>query len=113
MESTVRKQNGITVVELEGELDIYSTTALKAIIKDQLGGGSKRMLLDLKDVGYVDSAALGVLVGGLKRAKEVSAELKLSNINGPVAKIFKLTKLSEFFDIYNSSDEAIESFTTN
>lgn len=110
MEKQVNHKGAVSVIALEGELDIYNSAELKSAIQDELSQGAKKLLLDLQEVGYIDSAALGVLVGGLKRAREAKAELKLANIKGPVEKIFKLTKLNEFFEVYASEHEALESF---
>lgn len=110
MEKKVENKLGVTVITLEGELDIYNSAELKSAIQHELSVGAKKLLLDLNEVGYVDSAALGVLVGGLKRAKQEQAALKLLSVKGPVEKIFKLTKLNEFFDIYTCEDEALASF---
>lgn len=110
METKIEKKQDITVISLGGELDIYNSDALKKAIQDELSAGAKKLLLDMQDVGYVDSAALGVLVSGLKRAKEAQARLKLASVHGPVEKIFKLTRLTEFFEIYDNRDQALASF---
>lgn len=110
MNDLVEKTNDATVITLHGELDVNNIEDLKNVIETELGNGTGKILVDLNKVTYMDSAALGVLVAGLKRARLANAQFKLANVKGNVENIFKLTRLTKFFDIYNSVDDAIESF---
>ncbi|KAA3615489.1 MAG: anti-sigma factor antagonist [Calditrichaeota bacterium] len=110
MSELVAKTEDATVITLQGELDVNNVDNLKSLIESELHEGTEKMLVDLKNVSYMDSAALGVLVSGLKRARLSNAQFKLANVTGNVENIFKLTRLTKFFDIYSSVDEAIDSF---
>ncbi len=110
MEPTIEKQQDVIIIKPEGEIDTHNCEALKQTIQNELQKGAKRLLIDMSQVSYMDSAALGVLVSGFKNARASRAQFKLANMQPAVAKIFQLTRLSKFFDIHNSSDEAIASF---
>ena len=110
MNEMLTKQDDVTVIRPSGELDVNNVGELKQMIEGELNRGTMKMVVDLCDVTYMDSAALGVLVSGLKRARLARAQLKLANVNGPVEKIFNLTRLTKFFDIYSSTDEAVGAF---
>ncbi|MCA9734922.1 MAG: STAS domain-containing protein [Deferribacteres bacterium] len=110
MNDLVAKTNDATVITLQGELDVNNVEDLKTVIESELSDGTGKILIDLNKVTYMDSAALGVLVAGLKRARLSNAQFKLANVKGNVENIFKLTRLTKFFEIYNSVDSAMESF---
>ncbi len=110
MSELVEKTNDTAVITLQGELDVNNVDNLKSAIEAELQEGTGKILVDLKNVSYMDSAALGVLVSGLKRARLANAQFKLANVTGNVENIFKLTRLTKFFEIYTSVDEAVESF---
>ena len=110
MEPMIEKQNDVTIIRPEGEIDTHNCDSLKEVIQKELRSGAKRLLIDMSNVSYLDSAALGVLVSGFKSARASRAQFKLANMQPPVAKIFQLTRLSKFFDIHQNSDEAIASF---
>lgn len=110
MSTHIAENNGITVIAPEGELDVHNSDELKTHIQNELGKGTSKLLIDLRDVAYMDSAALGVLVSGLKRAREAKAQFKIVNVTAPIERIFRLTRLSKFFEIYGSTQDAVDSF---
>lgn len=110
MESIEHRENGIMIIHPDGELDVNNSTTLKESIFSAMTQGGVRVVVDLGKVGYMDSAALGVLVSGLKKARERKAQFKLANVQEPVEKIFHLTRLTKFFDIHASTEDAIASF---
>ncbi len=110
MTPEVMKKQDITVIIPQGELDTHNCSELRDTLSREMEKGATKLLVDLSRVGYMDSAALGVLVSGLKRAREKKAQLKLSGVHGPVEKIFNLTRLTKFFEIYDSLDEALAKF---
>lgn len=110
MEKIELLENGITVIHPEGELDVHNSAELKDSIFKVVGEGAEKLVVDLGAVGYMDSAALGVLVSGLKKAREMNTQFKIANIRGPVAKIFQLTRLTKFFEIHSTTEDAVASF---
>lgn len=110
MENTISRKNGVVIIALKGELDIYSGSTLKNLVEQEITNGSRKLLIDLGEVEYIDSSALGVLVNGLKTARQQNVKFKLTNISGTVERIFDLTRLSKFFEIYPSAEEALASF---
>jgi anti-sigma B factor antagonist len=110
MEKAVISQDGVVVIAPEGELDVSNSPELKEAIEQEIGNGRRKIVIDLQRVVYVDSSALGVLVSGLKEMRRQQGSLKLAHLTGSVAKIFQLTRLSRFFEVYESLDEALKSF---
>jgi len=96
----------IPVIELEGEVDVYTAPQLKQQMLTLLDGGSAQMIVDLTKVEYLDSTALGVLIGGLKRMRERDGNLALICPNQRVRRVFEITGLDKIFSIFNSEAEA-------
>jgi anti-sigma B factor antagonist len=98
--------NGAYVITVDGELDVYTAPRLKEAIAEALAGGHKTLVLDLLKVGFLDSTALGVLVGGLRSVRSEQGELRLVIDDPHVAKIFRITGFDGMFSIYGTLAEA-------
>jgi anti-sigma B factor antagonist len=99
---------GTPVIELEGEVDVYTAPQLKQQMISLLESGSSQMMIDLTKVEYLDSTALGVLIGGLKRMREREGNLSLICPSPRIRRVFEITGLDKIFDIYNSEADAEE-----
>ena len=95
-----------SIIDLEGEVDVYTAPQLKQQIITLLDGGVKRVIVNLTAVDYLDSTALGVLIGGLKRLRERDGTLDLICPNPRIKRIFEITGLDKIFDIYSTEQEA-------
>ena len=100
-------KDGIEVVTVEGEIDIYTAPRLRELLIDLVSKGSYQLVVDLDKVGFLDSTGLGVLVGGLKRVRPHDGWLDLVCTQERILKIFKITGLTKVFGIYQSVDQAI------
>lgn len=98
----------IPLIELEGEVDVYTAPQLKQQMINLLESGAKEMIVDLTKVDYLDSTALGVLIGGLKRMREMDGNMVLVCPSPRIRRVFEITGLDKIFDIYNSVDDAQE-----
>ena len=99
-------ESGELLVRIEGEVDVYTSIDLKKELTRLVESEQKKIIIDLENVNYMDSSGLGVLVALLKELKKVGGELKLISLPVSVKKIFDLTRLTKFFNIYNNLDEA-------
>lgn len=99
-------ENGKLLVKIEGEVDVYTSIDLKKELTKLVESDQKNIIIDLENVNYMDSSGLGVLVVLLKELKKIGGELKLISLPVSVKKIFDLTRLTKFFNIYNNLDEA-------
>lgn len=102
---------GITVLLVrEDRFDANNSEELKAELHRLFDSGSKDLIIDLKDVLFIDSSGLGVLVSGYKNAAILHGTLKLSNLQPQVKSMFELTRLHKVFDIFLTLDDALESY---
>ena len=108
-----REVDGVTVLDCGGRITLgEGSVQLREAIRDIIGKGSKKILLDLGDVNYIDSSGLGELVSAFTTAKNQGATLKLLNLTKKVHDLLQLTKLYTVFDIYDDEAHAISSFTS-
>jgi anti-sigma B factor antagonist len=110
MSFTIRKQQDITIVEVEGQLIVGNRQELKQRVLDELDSGARKVLVDFSRTGYIDSSGLGVLVSLAKRLRDDGGELRLANLNDDLRTLFELTKLDTLFPIADSRERALESF---
>lgn len=110
--SIVEKEvSGVTVLELVGRVTLgEESNQLRTKLKDILSQGKTRLVLDLAEVSYIDSAGLGTLVGGFTSAQNQGASLKLANLTKRFHEQLHITKLVTVFDVYDTVQEAVKSF---
>ena len=100
-------KDGIEVVTVEGEIDIYTAPRLRELLTDLVSTNNYQLIVNLDKVGFLDSTGLGVLVGGLKRVRAHDGSLDLVCTQERILKIFRITGLTKVFGIYLSVDQAI------
>jgi anti-sigma B factor antagonist len=110
MSFEVQKSDGITIIDVKGQLIVGNRQELKQKVLDELETGSRRFLVDFAGTGYIDSSGLGVLVSLSKKIREQGGELRLANLNEDLRTLFELTKLDSLFHIASNRDEALASF---
>jgi anti-sigma B factor antagonist len=101
------RKDGIEVVTVEGEIDIYTAPRLRELLIELAAKGSYQLIVNLDKVGFLDSTGLGVLVGGLKRVRPHDGSLDLVCTQERIVNIFRITGLTKVFGIYQSVDQAI------
>ncbi len=106
-----REVDGVTVLDLSGRITLgEGSVQLRDAIRDLIGKGERRILLDLGDVNYIDSSGLGELVSAYTSARNQGATVKLLKLTKKVHDLLQLTKLYTVFDIYDDEASAIASF---
>ena len=108
---TDRKADGVTVLELHGRIVLgEETTSLRETLKNLVGRGEKKILLNLAGVSYIDSSGLGTLVGGYTTVTGQQGQLKLLNLTKKVHDLLQVTKLLTVFDVFDEEAKAVGSF---
>lgn len=103
----VRRIDGIPVLDVTGELDIYTSPKLRTAIQDVLTAGTPRVVVNLLNTTYLDSTALSVLTSALKQAREAGGTVALVYNQPQIEKIFTITGLHEVFPVYRNETEAV------
>jgi anti-sigma B factor antagonist len=107
-----RKEGDYTVLEVGGEVDVYTAPKLREKLVELVGDGNYHIIVDMTKVEFLDSTGLGVLVGGLKRVRSHEGSLALVCNQERILKIFRITGLTKVFPIHDSLDEALQDAAT-
>lgn len=94
-----KTDNGTTVIEVSGTIDLYSAPDFRSSLLDAVPKASDGVVVDLREVEYMDSSGVAVLVEGLRSARSNDTSLVLRAPSRPVMKVLELAKLDELFDI--------------
>jgi len=95
-----------TVVEVGGEIDVYTAPKLREQLVELINSGHYHLIVNLEGVDFLDSTGLGVLVGALKRVRAHEGSLLLVCTQERLLKIFRITGLAKVFPIYESVEAA-------
>jgi anti-sigma B factor antagonist len=102
-----RTEGDWSVIDVKGEVDVYTAPKLREKIVDLVNQGSTKLIVNLEGVEFLDSTGLGVLVGGLKRVKSHDGTLALVCTKPKILKVFSITGLSKVFPIHDTVQEAV------
>jgi len=111
MKSTSRRVDGVTILDLSGRITLgEGSVVLRDQIRDLLGKGEKKLLLNLGDVTYIDSSGIGELVSAFTTVRNQGGELKLLNLTKKVHDLLQITKLYTVFDVKDDEASAVKAF---
>ena len=99
--------DGRHVVAVRGEIDLFTAPELKKTLADAIENGATRVVVDLSETTFLDSTALGVLIGAVKRLRSRDGQLVIVNTDANIAKTFEITGLDQIFTILGDRDSAV------
>lgn len=110
MELDIRSQQdgAICSLALDGEVDVYTAPRLKEELISVIQGGCSHVIIDMENVGFIDSSGLGVLVSALRRVREKDGSVRIVCTRDSVLKIFRITGLDKVFPIFADAAQASE-----
>ena len=95
----IERQEGKVIVSLRGEIDLKSSPDVRVAMKEILASKPMEVIIDLEDVGYMDSSGVATLVEALQQIKKYEGKLILRKLQPRVKSIFEIARLTEIFDI--------------
>ena len=111
MKIGTRQVGEVAVVDVEGRIVLgEGSITLRDTVRDLLGKGQKKILLNLGDVSYIDSSGIGELVSGFTTVTNAGGQLHLLNLTKRVKDLLQITKLLTIFAVHEDEAEAIRSF---
>ena len=113
MRIDVSTSNGATIVRPSSErLDIEVAADFRAMLLSLIEQGHRRLVVDLADVGFIDSSGLGALVSALKTLKrsDNGGDVRLARVQAPVVSLLEIIRLNRVFTTYGSVEQAVQSF---
>ena len=106
-----RQAGDVTILDMSGKVTIgEGSVALRNTIRKLLGEGKKSILLNLSEVGYVDSSGIGELVSSYSVVNKEGGSLRLLNLTQKIQDLLAITKLLTVFDTFDNEGEALDSF---
>jgi anti-sigma B factor antagonist len=109
---STRSEGDRTIVEVGGEIDVYTAPRLREQLVDLVADGKYHLVVDMERVDFLDSTGLGVLVGALKRVRNNGGELALVCTAPRIRKVFEVTGLTKVFSLYDTVDSAASGTST-
>jgi anti-sigma B factor antagonist len=111
MKASTRQVDGVTIIDLSGRITLgEGSVVLRDTIRNSIGQGMKKILLNLGDVTYIDSSGIGELVSAYTSVRNQGGELKLLNLTKKVHDLLQITKLYTVFDVKDDEATAIKAF---
>jgi anti-sigma B factor antagonist len=110
MQIKIDERNGILVFSMSGDIDINTSPDVKRSFDKAVKEKRDKVVINLKDVSYVDSSGLATLVEILKNLRAYGGKLKLAALSDKVRGLFEITKLDKLFDISADENSAVGSF---
>src|SRR5215510_9349840 len=112
MNISERVVEGVSILDLSGKIILgEGDVQVKDRIKDLLADGQRRILLNLGDVSYIDSAGLGALISSYTTTRREGGQLKLVNLTKRIQDLLAITKLITVLDTYDAESEAFASYS--
>jgi len=113
MEMVEHIENEIVVLELSGKIMGGPDAAtLNEKLHDLVESGNTRVVADLSNVNWMNSSGLGILINALTTIRNAGGDLKLASVTDKIKSLLKITKLLTVFNTYDSTEDAINSFST-
>jgi anti-anti-sigma factor len=108
--TVVRRGEGVAVAEMAGDLNLLCATDVRTRLAAAVNDGQRRLVVDLSQVGFIDSSGLGALISGLKSARQAGGDLRIANPGEQARVVLKLTTLDRVLRPYDSVEDALTGF---
>ena len=112
LKMTYREVDGVAVVALDGRIVLgEESNALREKVKSLISEGKKKIVLNMDNITFIDSAGLGTLVAAHHSAKGQGASLRLCHLGSKFQEVLQITKLLTVFEVYDTEAQAVSSFS--
>lgn len=100
----------VVIITLSGRLDIHSLETFRYTIQEELNQKNYRILLDMKEISFIISTYIGLILTFQKHVKENGGDLKLTSLCQEVSNIFELMGITSLLNIYEKNNQALDAF---
>ena len=108
LDTAIREAAGIPVVEVGGEVDIYTAPEFESAINQAVDAGAKHLIIDLTNVSHMDSSGFGNLLSVAKRLRPKGGSVNLVGCRDGIERMLRITRLDTIFGMHPTVDEAVE-----
>ena len=108
----LRLVGDVTVIDVAGQIKLGAgAVSLRDTLRDLVARNQKNIVVNLREVNYIDSSGIGEFVAGFKNVRDKGGELKLLNLTQRVKDLLRITKLYTVFDVHDDETRAVQSFS--
>ncbi len=112
IETSLRHRNEIPVLDVIGEIDIYTTPQFKEAVSAAIDENKPKIVINMTQVTYMDSSGFGTLLSATKRLRPLDGALYLTGCNDSIQRMLQITRLNTIFGVYATEDEALAAATS-
>ena len=107
IETSLRHQDDVPVLDVVGEIDIYTTPQFKEAVSEAIDQNKPAIVINMAKVTYMDSSGFGTLLSATKRLRPLDGALYLSGCNEAIQRMLQITRLNTIFGVYATEEEAL------
>lgn len=108
LEVGFREVNCTKIVEVAGEIDVYTAPQFKDAVNTVMASGQKHLIVDMEKVTYMDSSGFATLLSATRRLRPQGGTVNLVKCSGAIDRILRITRLNTIFGIYDSAEDALK-----
>lgn len=107
LDTNAREVDGFRVLDVSGEIDVYTGPVFKEAINSVIASGQKDLILNMEGVTYMDSSGFGTLLSAVKRLKPEGGSINLVACSSSIERMLTITRLNTVFGLYETLEEAL------
>jgi len=111
LETRTRTNTGLPVIDVAGEIDLYTAPMFKKALNESIEDGNKNILVNMSNVSYMDSSGFGTLLGVTKRVRPDGGSVNLIGCNDAICRMLKITRLNTIFGLFDEEEDAVKAIT--
>jgi anti-sigma B factor antagonist len=108
MKVQVRSVNNATIIDCIGDVDLYSSPNLRETLMKEMHSGTSSVLVNMSEVGYIDSSGIATLVEGLQLSRQTKTRFGLFGLRGNARSVLELARLHKVFAVFADEQQALE-----
>lgn len=105
-----RKKGSVDILEIKGYLDAHTAPKLEDAIQELVNEGKFKIVINFKNLAYISSAGMGVIMGFIENVRENGGDIKLCEMNDKIFRVFDLLGFPKIYDITKTEDDAVKKF---
>lgn len=109
MNTTTRQSGDATIIDVVGDIDLYNSPEMRKVLLEALKvKRAPRVIINLKDVKYIDSSGVASLVEGLKVSRTLNSKFILYGLSAAAREVLELSRLIKVFEVYDNEEQALK-----
>ena len=108
LETGLKEIDGTKVLDVTGEIDVYTAPQFKEAVNEVIAGGQKHLIINMANVTYMDSSGFGTLLSATRRLRPEGGTINLVKCNSAIDRILRITRLNTVFATFDNLQDALE-----